>query len=62
MRKLIGSIVARLLFFIHAAVCILVAVSIVNDEYVYVLAAPAILLIAEAYLTLKVRKNIEWKW
>lgn len=57
-----ASLIARLLFIAHSTACIFIAVSTTDLQFLYLLFLPISLLVLEAFLTLKLRDNAEWKW
>ncbi|KAM4015043.1 transmembrane protein 26-like [Anomaloglossus baeobatrachus] len=60
--KILGAIFSRLLFAIHGALMVVLAVAVTQDDYYWILLCGIFLLFVEMIVTLKVTKNGEWKW
>ncbi|XP_074650433.1 transmembrane protein 26-like [Tubulanus polymorphus] len=56
------AILARVLFILHAVVCMFRVHARNHNQMHFLLLTPLVVLLAETYFTLRYKKNGEWKW
>jgi len=61
-QRLLGALLARILFAAQSIGTIFVATTTIDSPFVYLLWLPLGCLVIEAYIGIFRRKNKEWKW